>query len=576
MLALDDTPHAIALGAAIGMFFGLTPTVGMQTVEVIIFALLTRRLFYFNRAAAMALIYISNPVTVAPIFYGLFQIGTWFVPGEATLEQFRRILAFDGVAGWWLAVKDLTTHLGLPLAVGTLVVAPVGAVGTYPMTRLLLKWYRGSNTPTDETVGNEKENTERPADSGSAHFTESARARLSPGHPSRPTCRCRTKTGSKPTSQLLMQTTRTSQPTAVHLTAPGRGAVATVRVRGESSENAAILDAAFTTANGMAARSAPVNRVLFGSWRGEDVVVVRTAEYEWEIHCHGGEAAVSRILNEFSMGAATAPPKTIFESLLLQTQTQKTARLALAQATGCLHRALRNAADCSSSADLAQKLQSLLEWESAARHLNEPWQVVIAGPTNVGKSSLLNAIAGYERSIVYDQPGTTRDTVRTELVLNGWLFQLADTAGIRSTSGDPVEAAGIRRAKDLLQTAEAVLIAVDGVRGWEPEHRQLIAEIAPSTPRTIVVCKTDLGRSMAVPVDVADLEMFETSAVRRTGLRELCAWLTRTLIPIEPSLSTALPVVGSADLCRGVLKDLNDGAPLDPLRQQLRMWCSCF
>ncbi len=129
------------------MLFGLTPTVGLQTVEVILFALVTRRLFYFNRAAALTVIYISNPLTVAPIYYGLYWVGTCFVAGQATLQQFQQILTSEGFAGWWQAMTDLVTDVGMPLIVGTLVVAPAAAVATYPLTRCLLQWYRGHRPP---------------------------------------------------------------------------------------------------------------------------------------------------------------------------------------------------------------------------------------------------------------------------------------------------------------------------------------------------------------------------------------------------------------------------------------------
>jgi len=150
-------PHAIALGAAIGMLFGLTPTVGLQTAEVILFALVTRKLFYFNRTAALTFIYVSNPLTTAPIYYGLYWVGSYFVPGEATLEQFQQILTFDGFSGWWQALTELATDIGLPLVIGTLCVAPGAAIVTYPLTRLLLQWYRGGNQPKNgETASTEQ------------------------------------------------------------------------------------------------------------------------------------------------------------------------------------------------------------------------------------------------------------------------------------------------------------------------------------------------------------------------------------------------------------------------------------
>jgi len=180
VLALDDTPHAVALGAAIGMLFGLTPTVGLQTIEVIVFAFFTRRLFYFNRPAALLLIYISNPLTVAPIYYALYWVGSQFVPGQATLDQFRQILSFEGFAGWWLAIKQLATDVGAPLAIGTLVVAPVSAVATYPMTRFLLRWYRGDDPPAMSESTEKIIEAEQPANNDETNAVDATvRGRLS-------------------------------------------------------------------------------------------------------------------------------------------------------------------------------------------------------------------------------------------------------------------------------------------------------------------------------------------------------------------------------------------------------------
>ena len=134
------------------MLFGMTPTVGLQTFEVVLFALLTRRLFYFNRAAALTLIYVSNPLTIAPIYYTLYWVGSCFVPGEATLQQFQQILAFEGFSGWWRALTELATDIGMPLAVGTAFVAPVGAAVTYPVTRFLLQWYHGNGPSARKTI----------------------------------------------------------------------------------------------------------------------------------------------------------------------------------------------------------------------------------------------------------------------------------------------------------------------------------------------------------------------------------------------------------------------------------------
>ena len=79
ILLLDDTAHSIALGTAIGMFIGMTPTVGIQMILVLCLAFATRPLFHFNKVAALLTVYISNPFTVLPIYWFNYSIGTYFV-----------------------------------------------------------------------------------------------------------------------------------------------------------------------------------------------------------------------------------------------------------------------------------------------------------------------------------------------------------------------------------------------------------------------------------------------------------------------------------------------------------------
>lgn len=150
LLGLDDTHHSIALGTTIGMFIGMTPTVGVQMILVMIVAFLTKRFFHFNRLAALITVYISNPVTMVPIYYLDYKIGTLFFESHHTMAHFEQILEYDNFAGWWRTIRELFVGVGLPLVVGSLVVATVCAAATYPLMRLLLKRFhrRVSNRET--------------------------------------------------------------------------------------------------------------------------------------------------------------------------------------------------------------------------------------------------------------------------------------------------------------------------------------------------------------------------------------------------------------------------------------------
>lgn len=139
ILGLDDTHHSIAMGTTVGMFIGMTPTVGIQMIIVVIVAFLTKPFFRFNRVAALITVYISNPITMVPIYYMNYKVGTLFYPGEQTAEDFERILQYDSFAGWWETIVNLFVDIGLPLIVGSLIVATVCAVATYPTMRWLLK-----------------------------------------------------------------------------------------------------------------------------------------------------------------------------------------------------------------------------------------------------------------------------------------------------------------------------------------------------------------------------------------------------------------------------------------------------
>ncbi len=151
LMMIDDAPHSIALGTAIGMFIGLTPTVGAQMILVVVFAFLTRRLFRFNQVAALLTVYISNPVTMIPMYVFNYKVGRLFVEGHGDVSKFGKILEYDGLSEWWNAVVGLFVEFGTPLVVGSVVVASIGGALTYPSMMWLLKSVRRANPRNDES-----------------------------------------------------------------------------------------------------------------------------------------------------------------------------------------------------------------------------------------------------------------------------------------------------------------------------------------------------------------------------------------------------------------------------------------
>lgn len=141
---------------------------------------------------------------------------------------------------------------------------------------------------------------------------------------------------------------------------------------------------------------------------------------------------------------------------LTQAPTLRTAGILLDQYRGAF---ARDVATVISTNDLV-RLHRLHALGPVGRHLVEPWRVVIAGPPNVGKSSLVNALAGYQRSVVAPVAGTTRDVVTTVIALDGWPVELADTAGLREAS-ESLEVAGVDRAKDRLASADLIVWVMD-------------------------------------------------------------------------------------------------------------------
>jgi tRNA modification GTPase len=167
---------------------------------------------------------------------------------------------------------------------------------------------------------------------------------------------------------------------------------------------------------------------------------------------------------------------------------------------------------------LAAARSALAEVLQSARQgslLREGVQVVLAGPPNVGKSSLLNRLAGEELAIVTDVPGTTRDTIRQAIDLGGIPVHVVDTAGLRQ-SDDPVERIGIERSWQAIASADALVMMEDAQSAAAPAlTAEVEARLPRDVPRIRVVNKIDLGDHVAGLEKRGDETVVRLSA--RTG-----------------------------------------------------------
>jgi tRNA modification GTPase len=265
-----------------------------------------------------------------------------------------------------------------------------------------------------------------------------------------------------------------SDTTVSLLTGPGTGAIATVQVRGPRAWELA--KHLFRPAGKPLPDQPELNRFWFGACGSDEVVLAVTGADAIEVHCHGGRRVVRWVIEQFvSLGCVeerTPCPQGEGIALLQRAPTLRTAAIILDQLNGAF-------------ANEVQRILALLETEffaateallrlselgnTVGRHLVEPWKVVIAGPPNVGKSSLLNALAGYQRSVVSETAGTTRDAASVRVAFDGWPFELTDTAGLHDADG--LEAEGIARARLELASADLVLWVLDGTAPqplWPP------------------------------------------------------------------------------------------------------------
>ncbi|MDD5762997.1 MAG: tRNA uridine-5-carboxymethylaminomethyl(34) synthesis GTPase MnmE [bacterium] len=192
--------------------------------------------------------------------------------------------------------------------------------------------------------------------------------------------------------------------------------------------------------------------------------------------------------------------------------------------------------------EIMSRLDELLRSYDAGRRFRDGAAVVIAGVANVGKSRLLNRLAGEERAIVTETPGTTRDYLHADVAIGGVPVTLIDTAGLRETA-DPVEREGVRRSREIVAAADLVLFVLDGSRAASAGDRSAYEEIA-SLPHLVLLNKSDLpaaeeGSGFA---GTGKRGVFRLSAKTGDGIVELVAAIAREVTPAEGAIRAQAPL----------------------------------
>jgi tRNA modification GTPase len=332
------------------------------------------------------------------------------------------------------------------------------------------------------------------------------------------------------------------------LTPSGRGAVAVIGVAG--SQATSVVNQFFVARNGRPIEEQPPLKLVYGHWGSEDLIVFRRDESSLEIQCHGGSQSVSAIVTDLVAAGSREIPWQEWVAGGNETSIRSEAQIALAEAAsfrtaeilldqwhGALERELDAIGEQLQNGEQStaeKRLAKLLSTAEFGQHLTRPWRVVIAGRPNVGKSSLINALVGYERAIVFDQPGTTRDVVTASTVIDGWPISLSDTAGLHG-SEDEIEKAGMKLARERLATANLVLwvldATADGSDAWEVTAKSEIDELqlALNSMPLVVVNKIDQRDGLQVPQGI-----LATSAVTREGIEQLLAAISHRLVPTAP------------------------------------------
>lgn len=333
------------------------------------------------------------------------------------------------------------------------------------------------------------------------------------------------------------------------------------------------------------------------SYTGEDVV---------EFQCHGGQVVLRRVLDAvLRAGARPAAPGEFTRRAYLNGRidlteaeavmqlvcagSEQAARAASAAMGGALSKKIAElrrdliaqAAEIAAWADYpeeefddpqlgriaqvlshaAARLAALIMRSSSDQAVLSGVRTAIVGPPNAGKSSLMNRLAGYDRSIVTELPGTTRDTVTETIQLGNLVLRLTDTAGMRE-SEDRIERMGVERSRAAMAGADLVLAVFDIT---QPMDQALLASLDPA--RTIVV----LNKSDLVACGATEFDGIRASALTGQGMEALAAAIetllgTANFSPNEAILANQRQTQSARDAhacLQEALRTLEEGYPLD-------------
>ena len=374
--------------------------------------------------------------------------------------------------------------------------------------------------------------------------------------------------------------------TIVAISTPlGKGGIAIIRLSGKQSVE--IVSKIFTAKKSLEDVEpwrAILGKIVNDNVAIDEVVVViykapnsYTKEDIVEINCHGGIYVSQRILElAIKSGARLAQPgEFTFRAFLngridlsqaeavadlIQAQTQASLQASYSQLEGNLSGKIIKISNqlvdfCSlleleldfSDEDVEfidraefvkqlktglQELEKLISTYKIGRIAREGVKLVIAGKPNVGKSSLLNRLTREERAIVTEIPGTTRDPLEVQLDVNGILFRVFDTAGIKESS-DRIEQEGIRRAEKHLESADIVIHLFDGSQLLAKEDYELIKKIQKMKPGKLlrVVNKSDLQQQIETEkINSNEISVLGISAINGNGIDRLEKELFQSMV----------------------------------------------